>query len=164
MKFARLASRMLARLRRRVAERRAPDQIIGGHESPYMLRWFLVPRNRLFNVYLHHFMRSDDDRALHDHPWWNISFLLEGAYTEHTIAKGGINVRTVRQAGALKLRRASAAHRIELHAGPCWTLFLTGPKIRSWGFHCARGWVHWRKFTAPDDGNIVGPGCAEDGA
>lgn len=155
--FAAFRARLL-----RIADRRPPDVIIGGEADPYMHRWWLIPRNRFFNVYLHHFMRSDDDRALHDHPWWNVSLLLAGSYTEHTISAGGINVMTLRVAGEMKLRRANHAHRIELTDGPCWTLFITGPRIRSWGFHCRKGWVHWREFTNPDDeGRTVGRGCGE---
>lgn len=67
----------------RRAERRGPDFVIGGHERPYLLRWRLLPRNPVFNVYLHQFLRSDDDRALHDHPWlFNVSLLLRGPYIE----------------------------------------------------------------------------------
>lgn len=145
-----------------IAEGREPDVVIGGREDPYLARWFLIPRNRWFNVYLHHFLRSDDDRALHDHPWWNLSILLRGAYVEHTVRPGGINVRTQRQAGAMKLRRAASAHRIELPDGPVWTLFVTGPRLRSWGFHCPKGWVHWRRFTAGPRGETIGRGCGED--
>ncbi|WP_152982221.1 hypothetical protein [Prosthecomicrobium hirschii] len=155
--------RVLAWLSRRVAETRSPDVVIGGVESPYLLRWWLIPRNPVCNLYLHLFLRSDDDRALHDHPWWNVSWLLKGAYTEHTIAAGGVHMRTVREAGAVKARRAGTAHRIELHAGPCWTLFVTGPRLRDWGFHCPQGWRHWRDFTNPlDGGRTVGRGCADD--
>ena len=75
----------------RIADRRPPDFIVGGKEDPYMLRWWIIPRNRWFNVYLHNFLRSDDDRAHHDHPWWNFSILLRGEYTEHTIAAGGVD-------------------------------------------------------------------------
>lgn len=145
----------------RRAQRRAPDFVIGGHERPYLLRWWLVPRNPVFNVYLHQFMRSDDDRALHDHPWVNCSVLLRGSYTEHTIAAGGIHRREVLQAGALRMRwTGRIAHRVELHDGPCWTLFITGPRYRAWGFHCpAEGWVHWKRFTATNDKGAIGPGC-----
>jgi len=142
--------------------RRKPDLIIGGSDDPYLRRWYLIPRNTLFNVYLHQFIRSDDDRALHDHPWWNISVLLDGKYVEHTIAAGGVNVRTERRAGAMKMRRAKSAHRIELVDGPCWTLFITGPRLRSWGFHCPKGWRHWRDFTAGPKGETIGRGCGED--
>ena len=42
-----------------------PHMVIGGAEDPYLLRWYLIPRNPFVNVYLHKFLRSDDDRALH---------------------------------------------------------------------------------------------------
>ena len=134
--------------------KRPADQVIGGPSRPYMLRWYVIPRNRFFNIYLHHFLRSDDDRALHDHPWWNLSILLRGQYLEHTRDR----VRH-RRTGYVVLRRATCAHRIELIDGPVWTLFLTGPKIRSWGFHCPQGWRHWRIFTNPEDPGAVGRGC-----
>jgi hypothetical protein len=141
----------------------APDVIIGGHDDPYMLRWHLIPRNPLFNIYLHQFLRSDDDRALHDHPWSNVSILLEGTYTEHRIEQGGIHTRTIREAGDVVVRLSGrVAHRIELHAGRCVTLFITGPRYRSWGFHCpTAGWVHWRDFTAAHDPGAIGPGCGD---
>lgn len=156
-----------------VGVRREPDVVIGGADDPYLRRWFVLPRNRFFNIYLHQFLRSDDDRALHDHPWINASLLLEGCYAEHTIKAGGVHVRTIREEGAFVLRGAKTAHRVELvdpdycsvieierRALPCWTLFITGPRMRSWGFHCAKGWVHWRIFTNPEDGGrTIGKGC-----
>jgi hypothetical protein len=144
-----------------LSDRRPPDIEIGGSEAPYMRRWWLIPRNRWFNIYLHHFLRSDDDRALHDHPWWNLSVLLDGRYVEHTISAGGINRKVVRHAGDWKFRVAGSAHRIELDNGPCWTLFITGPRLREWGFHCPRGRVHWRDFTSGPNGETVGRGCGE---
>lgn len=63
---------------------RYPDMVIGEAIDPYLLRWWIIPRNRFFNIYLHKFMRSDDDRALHDHPWaWNLSLIIKGSYIEH---------------------------------------------------------------------------------
>lgn len=138
---------------------REPDFIIGSANNPYLYRWFVIPRNRIFNIYLHYFMRSDDDRALHDHPWWNLSFLLKGRYVEHTIPAGGVNVRKEYQSGDFKFRFAKAAHRIELIDGPCWTLFITGPRVRDWGFHCPLGWKRWQDFTNPNNSGEIGPGC-----
>ena len=142
--------------------RRPPDFVIGGSNA-YLRRWFVIPRNRIFNVYLHEFLRSDDDRALHDHPWANLSILLRGRYVEHTIAAGGVNRRQTFVAGDWRLRwTGRIAHRVELTDGPCWTLFITGPRYRQWGFHCPdRGWVHWAAFTSPGDSGSVGKGCAE---
>jgi len=137
------------------AARRAPDFVIGGTDRPYLLRWWVIPRNWIFNVYTHCFMRSDDDRALHTHPWlFNVSVLLRGTYLEHT-ARG---VRR-RVAGDIVFRWGGAAHRIELTDGSVWTLFITGPKVRSWGFLCPQGFVHWRDFTAASDKGAIGRGC-----
>ncbi|AOK04059.1 hypothetical protein WK25_05995 [Burkholderia latens] len=153
-----IAERVIARI-----TRRAPDFVIGKPAAPYLLRWWVLPRNRFFNVYLHCFLRSDDDRALHDHPWANCSILLRGRYVEHTISAGGINVRTERAAPAWKLRMSgAAAHRLELIDGPCWTLFVTGPRYREWGFHCPqRGWVPWKEFTSADNSGEIGRGCEQ---
>lgn len=149
--------------------RRAPDFVIGGHDRPYLLRWFVIPRNPFFNVYLHQFLRSDDDRALHDHPWlFNGSWLLRGEYIEHTIEAGGLLIRTHRAAGDIKARWGKAPHRVELInqndvPQPCWTIFITGPRVRQWGFYCMeRGWIHWKRFTASNDPGAVGAGCDAD--
>ena len=139
--------------------RRRPDFIIGRPGDDYLRRWFVIPRNAIFNIYLHQFIRSDDDRALHDHPWWNASILLDGEYVEHTIPAGGVNVRNLYRAGDVKLRSARAAHRVELVSGNCISLFVTGPRIREWGFHCPAGWRHWKQFTAPHNTGEIGPGC-----
>ncbi|MCA8237728.1 hypothetical protein [Burkholderia cenocepacia] len=141
--------------------RRAPDFIIGSGDIPYLKRWWVIPRNPVFNIYLHEFIRSDDDRALHDHPWSNLSIILRGSYIEHTVDGGGIHRRRRFVAGSWKLRPlGSAAHRLELDNGVCWTLFVTGPRYRQWGFHCPqRGWVHWKEFTAADRRGEIGKGC-----
>jgi hypothetical protein len=146
--------------------RRPPDFAIGGAERPYLRRWFVIPRNVVFNVYLHQFLRSDDDRAHHDHPWlFNASLILREGYVEHTISAGGAVVCTERLAGSLKARWGKSPHRVQLVEDeqgliPCWTLFITGPRVREWGFYCMeRGWIHWKRFTAADDPGAVGKGC-----
>lgn len=118
-----------------------------------MRRWWVIPRNRRFNIYLHNIMRSDDDRALHDHPWWNVSILLRGGYREITPT----DTKT-RGVGSIVLRRATSAHRLEVDR-PCWSLFITGPNVRTWGFLCPNGWVPWQQFCAPGDSSQVGRGC-----
>lgn len=166
----------------RIGERRPPDISIGGKDNPYLRRWYLVPRNRVLNVYLHQFLRDDDDRALHDHPWLWISIILRGRYVEQTIAAGGIHRRRLRRALSVRFGTPWTAHRVDLvksgspdapalvrawarnnllpdYAIPCWTLFITGPRVRNWGFHCPRGWVPWQRFTDPADPSRIGPGC-----
>jgi hypothetical protein len=133
----------------RLALGRRPDFMIGGFEDPYMVRWYVVPRNPVLNVYLHYFLQSDRDEELHDHPWlFNASYILEGEYTELTIPRGGVRQRKIYRAGNFKPRIGAAPHRVELHAGSCWSLFITGPVVREWGFHCPDRWVPFKEFLA----------------
>lgn len=149
---------------------RGQPHIILGGDDPYLKRWYVIPRNKRFNIYLHQFCRSDDDRALHDHPWDFWSFILKGAYTEHTVT-GPIR----RPWLSLAHRRGEHAHRVELDPvegavnlaecdpwpeRPVWTLFFTTAKRREWGFHCPKGWVHWEKFTSGPHGE-ESVGCGE---
>jgi hypothetical protein len=146
---------------------RKPDYIIGDEAEPYLRRWWVIPRNAYFNIYLHQILKSDDPRALHDHPWWNISFILKGGYFEVMPKWYGITGRPCgvrrkwRGRFALIFRRATAAHRLEVSPGrPCWSLFITGRIVRKWGFWCPKGWRHWKEFVTPTEGgNKVGRGC-----
>lgn len=150
MKLPAFIYRRLVRYASKVAIYRKPDEVLGPRQDQYMQRWYVIPHNRFFNIYIHHFLRSDDDRALHDHPWWSVSVLLVGSYREH-LANGESKRRIE---GHFYLRSAKTAHRIELvdcyvvgHKQQILTLFITGPHIREWGFHCPDGWRHWKLFT-----------------
>lgn len=113
--------------------RKPPDKVIGAR---YMKRWHLIRRNRWFNIYLHRLDGPDGGPHLHDHPWWCLSIVLSGYYLERR--EDG----ETRRARKVMLRRPEAAHRIDQVSNePCWTLFLTGPRLREWGFHTERGWI-----------------------
>ena len=170
MRSANITSRVHDFMQTHVVAKREPDFIVG-KESPdgiYLLRWHLTPwRNwidmlpkerrllrgflRLWpNLYLHCFLRSDDDRALHDHPAAAVSWILHRGYVEHTIAAGGINHRRACGPGSIRYMPLRHTHRVELHRDDsgallaAWSLFLFLPKVREWGFHHpTRGWIHW---------------------
>ena len=134
-----------------------PDFVIG---DDYLHRWWIIPRNEQVNVYLHDIRKSDDDRAMHDHPWANTSYLIFGSYIEHT-PEGTF----LREAGDVVQRPAHALHRLEVIPGErAVSLFVTGPKVREWGFACEHGWVHWQDFTSAHDSSRTGRGCGEHGA
>lgn len=139
--------------------RREPDRYIGGTIHPYMLRWYVIPRNRWFNIYLHKIMRDDDDRALHDHPWPSLSIILAGRYREVTPRGSRVHC-----AGRVMLRSSIYRHRLEVGRGVCWTLFITGPMLRTWGFWCPQGFVPWKEFANPDNPDEIGRGCGEGNA
>jgi len=135
---------------------REHDFTIGPEHDPQVHRWWVVPRNPVSNVYLHRFYRSDDDRALHDYPWDNVSWLLSGEYLEHL----GDGSTITRHEGDVVRRAAADPHRVELVTGPVLSLFFTGPIIRSWGFYCPNSWRHWREFVSTyPGGNLRGRGC-----
>lgn len=111
---------------------------IGLDGSVYLRRYKLV-RSRWFNLYLHEILRSDADACFHDHPWWFWTLILRGGYVEH-LPKGSF----LRRPGRLYFRPARWAHRLDLHR-PAWTLVLTGPRRRRWGFHTRDGWHPFRQ-------------------
>jgi hypothetical protein len=164
---------------KKITLRRNPDFVIGPNTDPYMHRWWMIPRNRFFNIYLHRIMRSDDDRALHDHPSWNVSILLSGGYVEALLVDPKDPCSDVeyrhKSVGKVIFRSATTPHRLILpmSAGDpfrkmtplagfpqhCWTLFIMGPRIREWGFSCPQGWRPWREFVSTENPGLPGPGC-----
>jgi hypothetical protein len=156
---------------------REPDFVIGDPANPYLRRWWLIPRNEYCNVYLHEILRSDDDRAGHDHPWANSSFLIEGEYQEVTYYRNApwLEMYRIRQRAGDSVRRfPDDTHRLIIpEGGRVVSLFVTGPKVREWGFWCpgdgsdpattssmAR-WIPWQEFCAPTNKGQIGRGCGE---
>lgn len=133
----------------------SPHKTIGVN---YLERWHIIPRNRFFNIYLHKFSGPDYDRAMHDHPWPSVSFLLKGTLREwyRKPHESLPNRRTIRRFLPV-FRSAKHAHQLVPLNGPAWTIFVTGPVVREWGFLCPKGWQHWRTM-ADENGNMIG-GC-----
>jgi hypothetical protein len=139
---------LLAPLKRRVLahmDRYPPTRVINDLAGvPYLNRWELRRNHPTFDIYLHQFLKSDDNRALHDHPGVSLAVVLSGKYIERFQKKR----HKIRTEGDIIPRRATTAHRIEIDEDsprPI-TVFLRGPKLRDWGFHCAGGWRHHRDF------------------
>ena len=132
--------------------KRPPDLVVGDPDDPYLRRWWLIPRNRWFNVYLHNILRSDESRDLHDHPWPSVSVTLKGLYYEVVLAYFmGFKREEIerRGLGSVVTRKPSTLHRVLLGGAPptpAWTLFITGPRVREWGFHTSKGWVHNKEY------------------
>lgn len=168
---ARWLARLLFRVALRIAARRVPDFVIGpSRADSYMDRWYVIPRNPVLSIYLHRINKSDNDRALHDHPWPSVSVMLHGALIEIYARKiverghdGKPEVITATRsigAGTIVWRGARFAHRLIMDfSEPSWTLFITGPRIRKWGFWCPHSWRYWRDFTDTGDTGRIGRGC-----
>lgn len=141
-----------------------PDLVIGPAHNPQTLRWHIFRRFG-WQLALHKWLRSDDDRALHDHSADNVSVLLTGGYWEITHENGAYDVK-FRWPLVPYFRKAEVPHRIRLipNGKPVWSLWLRFPPRREWGFLCPKGWRHWRDYLASrndygDGVSEVGPGC-----
>lgn len=134
--------RLTSLLSRLTASR--PMRLIEIDGNPYLERYHMATLGA-FQVWLHHFVRNDAERHVHDHPWSALSVILTGGYTEevaeaaqthdtshHTIS------RHTRQfvAPALNLITGRHMHRITEVTRGTWTLMLVGPRHgRGWFFY-----------------------------
>jgi hypothetical protein len=142
---------------------RKADLVIAPDDgSPYLYRWHIYPRNELgFNQYFHIQVADDPSRPLHDHPWDNVSIILAGGYEEHlAFPVDGVLEPTrqyIRKPGDVVSRLAPYAHRLMLPVGVKYTMtmFLTGPKIRDWGFWYPDGWVNHTLVTHTEGNTTI---------
>jgi len=100
---------------------------LGLPSCPYVIRWRI--ETPLGSLRVHHWLASDDDRAFHDHPWWFLTVVLKGGYTDYS-PDGADYLR----AGSVRFRRALHQHTVRPFSGGAWTLLVTGPQVRAWGF------------------------------
>lgn len=114
------------------------DKAIYGMDGERLLiyRWDVAT---VFGVRirLHEIRGSDEDRNVHDHPWWNVSVVLATGYHEvmPPRAKDLSYQCALRLPGDIICRGAAARHRIVLQVPtPAISLFLHGAKSRKWGF------------------------------
>lgn len=127
---------------------RLPMRIINDGERPYLERYYLFTILG-WRFYIHHFVGSDPERCLHDHPWKKAySFILSGWYIEES----RIGIKEVHWFNTLT---GDTFHRVVLPqisvsedgvvgqllslydhgCAPCWTLFAhSTPDVKSWGF------------------------------
>jgi hypothetical protein len=143
---------------RRFLDRLAKQDVGDGKGNVFFWRYTLF-KCRWFSVYLHEFLRSDQDKCLHDHPWSFIAILLRDGYWEWVklspcpkcLRRPEVDVAMRwRRPGSVLFRPAAFAHRIEIepYTRP-WSLVIVGRKIRPWGFYEPGGWVAWKPGYSP---------------
>lgn len=160
---------------------RKPDLVIGPPDNPQTLRWIIFSW-RGWQLALHKWLRSDEDRAPHDHKGHNISFILSRqGYSELVREYAGTWLPSVwqkdgtgaiyrdlwwdRSAWTPHFRHAETPHRIALYdERPVWSLWFRYPPYRRWGFWCPKGWVDADDFLSSKDyygegSSTTGRGC-----
>lgn len=130
----------LARLYCESLARGLPFQDIRPAAAPYLTRYFVAGWTPYRNgkgpaVFLHHFLSSDPDDAVHSHPWaWGLSLILVGGYLETRVDEAGaVHVATYTP-GDTNILRPPDRHRVDLLERDCWTLFLAGTYAQPWAF------------------------------
>jgi hypothetical protein len=108
------------------------NEPMGIKECPYAHRWVLN-LNR-FAIRIHRWHRSDDKRYLHDHPFWFITMVIKGSYTDVSESNGAI-IRDQLKVGSIRFRPALHKHYVDVPKSGATTLLITGPPIRNWGFY-----------------------------
>lgn len=115
---------------------------------------------------IHHIMRPDEDRDLHDHPWNARTIILRGWYTEQRLVKvaeqllASLGYSTSDQVTEFIDRRTGHTarlnhgeyHRIDqISPGGVYTLFITSKWRGDWGFLVNGVKVPWRTYTGTDN-------------
>lgn len=130
-----------------LAARLPCETIPGSDGSVYLHRYLVADLGPEGRIYLHNICRDDEDPELHSHPWIEArALILVAGYREQrrirsdTLASGFDVATTLYRAGDTNIILADTFHRIELVAGPAWTIMLVGqkavraPREDSWSF------------------------------
>ena len=162
----------------------SPPRVIFDREGgrPYLSRWYLTSAQGdvdpdLFDartettpewlpkLFLHRFHRSDDDHALHSHPWrWAVAYVLVGGYSEERRVGDQVVRRDVRPGCLNFFFFSDTFHRVDLYEEDAWSLFLVGPKTGD-GWHFwdrdTKMRCGWRDFVLSRRGGPVPPWVAD---
>lgn len=147
-------------IQRRWAKYYRKEIIIGhGETTPYLTRYILG------KFRFHIFHRGDIDPDPHDHPFdfktFPFTSYVEAVYNTTT----GATYITVVRAFRWHSRKAEHCHRVlgrwngqdeySGHDGPqiaegkpIYTLVITGPRTRDWGFWRKRVWIPWKRYVS----------------
>lgn len=104
------------------------NEKLGLPECPYVIRWRV--EFPLGSVRVHHWLSHDDPRAVHDHPWWFLTFVVKGWYADI-----GPEGKYYLKAPAIRFRPASHKHTVFPGPDGAWTILITGRPLRKWGFY-----------------------------
>lgn len=124
--------------------------------NPYDHGTYVKHIESLPSIRLHHILREDDDRHMHDHPWDARTFILAGWYVEARLNADGTRTLHRREAGYTGTLKFGEYHRIvEVSPGGVYTLFCTGKYQGTWGFLVDGQKIHHKAYLNADSPEAV---------
>lgn len=141
----------------------------------YMNRWWLFnaydsdtskPEDKrhgrkitwLPSVRIHHILRADTARDLHDHPWNARTIILKGRYVErrkvgmYSMLNEPITETFAREPGSTATINFGEYHSIDaVSDGGVYTMFFTWKYMGSWGFLVNGKKVPWRQYEEENE-------------
>jgi hypothetical protein len=138
----------------------------GADQLAYLTRWGI--RTRWFSIFVHRFDGPDPGNHLHDHPWWFVSLILRGGYTELRAPIDSASMRARMAAGGrwpvtpgrkaehrrfgLNVIHMDTCHTITDVTPGTLTLVVTGPRHadKGWGFYTPWGYVPHGSYEHED--------------
>lgn len=117
-----------------------PIRFIQSGGKDYLERYYL---GKVAGVtfFLHRYIDGDGEREeVHDHPWdWSTGLVITGEYHEERMLKLDEAQGPITEMRHIKPLRPNwikgdSFHRIDSIKPGTWTLFIHGPKTKTWGF------------------------------
>lgn len=140
------------------------------HLDGYMNRWWLFngygndpstpekqrqekPIKWLPSVRIHHILREDYARDMHDHPWNARTIILKGDYDEERMlkrfdGKHFVQDYTRKKGDTARLMFGEYHNITRVSEGGVWTMFFTWKYMGTWGF-----WVNGKKIPHKEYNN-----------
>ncbi len=98
---------------------------------------YRILQTSLFSIYIHHILKSDEDKHPHNHPFSFLSIILKGGYVERlwNLKNNKYEMDyTASLAGSYIYRNTKQFHHITL-VDPTWTLVFVGKRTNDkWGY------------------------------
>jgi len=121
----------------KLLRRFVPFKEIGWEDIGEKFTRYALIKNRWFALYLHQLDCLKWHPNCHDHPWSFCTLLIWPGYLEESGVGANYGIRW-RKPGTVLYRPAEFSHNVVTPEGQSWSLVLTGPKKREWGFkQCA---------------------------
>jgi hypothetical protein len=100
-----------------------------------------------FDIYLHHILKSDQDKDMHDHPFSFKSLILSGAYQEICERHPDFSKLEIKEylMGDVVSHCGEDIHKISLLTDSVWTLVFASKHYRMWGYRFNKD-KHWIDF------------------